>query len=452
MNTPIARRAPASPQTRRAVDPASDGLQREFARLSRQVTLAQRRLQAWREAPEALAERVRSALAPAMAEQREAEHRLAIQLDALLVSPPKGLRLGAQRRAALVAHLLDLCRGLLAHGRDDTLLAIHDRHSRHSHTALQAQARADAMAQALAMLDAAFGAGAVRPQPGESDDAFYVRAEQRLFEAYDAERAREDGARARRMQRRATRKAARDAAKADAARRRRAQDTAHGGSRSMETQSATQTAPHTAGADGPAAPDGPPPGASGSGDVATPPADGAHLTPDERLRALYRRLASALHPDRAPDGEARTRRTVQMKALNAAWETRDLLAMLALQADARPDEPHALADAQARDYVVLLQAQLDSLKAEARRAADAATPPDIAIARGRPREPGQLMQWLEMDVQHARRNAAILRDVAAALADPALRRQAVDALLERAEAESMRRALDAFIDELGRPG
>jgi len=445
MNTPIARRPPASPQTRRAVDPAADGLQREFARLSRQVTLARRRLQAWREAPEALIERVRSALAPAMAKQRDAEHHLAIQLDALLVSPPKGLRLGAQRRAALVAHLLDLCRGLLAHGRDDTLLAIHDRHSGYSHTALQAQTRADAMTQALAMLDAAFGAGAVRPQPGESDEAFFLRAEERLFEAYEAERAREDGARARRAQRRDARKAARDAAKADAARRRRAPGAAHNGSRS--------TAPQTAGADGPAAPDGPPPGASGSGDVATPPADGADVTPDERLRALYRRLASALHPDRAPDGEARTRRTVQMKALNAAWEARDLLAMLALQADARPDEPPpALADAQARDYVVLLQAQLDSLKAEARRAADAATPPDIAIARGRPREPAQLMQWLEMDVQHARRNAAILREVAAALADPALRRQAVDALLERAEVESMRRALDAFIDDLGRQG
>lgn len=444
MKHQIARRAGASRATRQAADANGSDLHREFARLTRQVTLAQRRLQAWREAPEALAARVESALAPAMAAQRDAEHRLAIQLDALLRSPPKGLRLGGQRRATLVAHLLDLCRGLLARGHDDTLLAIHDRHSRHRHAALQAEARAEAMGQALAMLDAAFGAGAVRPQPGESDEAFYLRAEQRLFEAYEAERAREDAARARRAQRRATRKAAREDARADAAARRRASGARRDGSGT--------TAPRPAAADASDMPTGARPDASDTGQARMPPDAGPGATPDDRLRALYRRLASALHPDRAPDGEARARRTLQMKALNAAWEARDLLAMLALQTEAGHGEPapRAPADAQAQDYIVLLQAQLERLKAEARHAADAATPPDIAIARGRPRDPAQLMQWLEMDVQHARRNAAILGDMAAALTDPQRRREAVDALLDRAEAELMRRALDAFIDDLGR--
>lgn len=447
MKTPITRSAHTRSTAGRTADTAGSDAQRAFARLSRQVEQAQRRLQAWRDAPDAVAARVASALAPAMAEQREAEHHLAIQLDALLTSPPKGLRLGAQRREALACYLLDLCRGLLAHGPDDTLLAIHDRHSQRSHAAMEEDTRADAMGQALAMLDAAFGEGAVRPLPGESDEAFYARAERRLFEAYEADRAREDAARARRAERRAARKTARDAAKAGAGGRRAARGTAHVGA---EPAAAAQAAPGR-GAGSRDTRFGP----SDAPDTPAQDAPGADPAPEDRLRGLYRRLASALHPDRAPDGEARARRTLQMKALNAAWEARDLLAMLALQAEAALDGEQSspsLPDAQARDYIALLQAQLERLKAEARRAADAATPPDIAIAHGRPRDAAQLLLWLEMDVQRVRRNAVILRDITAGLIDPGQRREVIDVLVERAEAALMRRALDAFIEDLAAPG
>lgn len=445
MKTPLARATTASESADRPRATAGSEVQHAFARLSRRVEQAQARLQAWREVPDAVAARVGSGLAPALAGQREAEHGLAIQLDALLTSPPKGLRLGGQRREALAAYLLELCRGLLAHGRDDTLLAIHDRHSRHSHAALEDGVRADAMSEALAMLDAAFGEGTVRPLPGESDDAFYARAEHRLFQAYEAERAREDAVRTRRAQRRAERKAARDAAKARTAGRR--------GNRAADGSGREAADPGAGARDADAPPSSSASGPSGSSGAPAQAASDSGLTPDDRLRSLYRRLASALHPDRAPDGDARTLRTVQMKALNAAWEARDLLAMLALQAEALHDDhaSAALPDAQVRDYMALLDAQLERLKAEARRAADAATPPDIAIVHGRPRDPGQLMQWLEMDVQRARRNAAILRDIAAGLGDPGQRRDTIEALVERAESELMRRALDAFIDDLSGP-
>ena len=444
MKTPITRSAHTRSTAHRTADTAGSDAQRAFAQLSRQVEQAQRRLQAWRDAPQAVAARVASALAPAMAEQREAEHRLAIQLDALLTSPPKGLRLGAQRREALACYLLDLCRSLLAHGQDDTLLAIHDRHSWRSHAEMEEDTRADAMGQALAMLDAAFGEGTVRPLPGESDEAFYARAERRLFEAYESDRAREDAARARRAERRAARKSARDAAKAGKGSGRGAR-----GARSAGSDPAT---------DAPGGSDGsrdPRIDQAGTPESPTQDAPGLDATPQDRLRGLYRRLASALHPDRAPDGEARARRTVQMKALNAAWEARDLLAMLALQAEAAvggDPASQALPDAQTRDYIALLQAQLEALKTEARRAADAATPPDIAIAHGRPRDAAHLLLWLEMDVQRVMRNAAILRGIAAGLVDPGQRREVIDVLVERAEAALMRRALDAFIEDLAGPG
>ncbi len=61
-------------------------------------------------------------------------------------------------------------------------------------------------------------------------------------------------------------------------------------------------------------------------------------TPDTVLRRLYRQLASALHPDRAPDDAERQRRHHLMGEVNAAYAQRDLLTLLRLQGDAAPAE------------------------------------------------------------------------------------------------------------------
>ena len=49
------------------------------------------------------------------------------------------------------------------------------------------------------------------------------------------------------------------------------------------------------------------------------------------LRTIYRQLASALHPDREPDEGERARKTELMGQANAAYERRDLMALLMLQ-------------------------------------------------------------------------------------------------------------------------
>jgi len=49
------------------------------------------------------------------------------------------------------------------------------------------------------------------------------------------------------------------------------------------------------------------------------------------LRTIYRQLASALHPDRETDPAEQLRKTALMKEANAAYERRDLLALLHLQ-------------------------------------------------------------------------------------------------------------------------
>jgi hypothetical protein len=49
------------------------------------------------------------------------------------------------------------------------------------------------------------------------------------------------------------------------------------------------------------------------------------------IRTIFRQLASALHPDREPDEQARLRKTVLMSEVNAAYERNDLTTLLRLQ-------------------------------------------------------------------------------------------------------------------------
>lgn len=55
------------------------------------------------------------------------------------------------------------------------------------------------------------------------------------------------------------------------------------------------------------------------------------LDADGALRTMYRQLVSALHPDRETDPVEQLRKTALMKEANAAYERRDLLALLQLQ-------------------------------------------------------------------------------------------------------------------------
>lgn len=85
------------------------------------------------------------------------------------------------------------------------------------------------------------------------------------------------------------------------------------------------------------------------------------------LRAIYRKLASVLHPDREPDPDERARKTALLQRANAAHQSGDLLALLGLQLEiAMVDTTHlsALADAQIKDYVQALKAQLADLENE----------------------------------------------------------------------------------------
>ncbi len=57
------------------------------------------------------------------------------------------------------------------------------------------------------------------------------------------------------------------------------------------------------------------------------------------LRKLFRQLASALHPDREPDAQARLAKTALMSEANAAYERKDLVALMQIQQRALLADP-----------------------------------------------------------------------------------------------------------------
>lgn len=87
----------------------------------------------------------------------------------------------------------------------------------------------------------------------------------------------------------------------------------------------------------------------------------------QSLREVFRKLASALHPDRADDEADRQRRTGLMQRVNQAYEGNDLLGLFALQLEIEQVDAQHLATAtaeKARHYNRVLSEQLEQLQTE----------------------------------------------------------------------------------------
>lgn len=85
------------------------------------------------------------------------------------------------------------------------------------------------------------------------------------------------------------------------------------------------------------------------------------------MREVYRKLASAPHPDRETDAAERQRKTVQMQRVNQAYQSGDLLALLNLQLEIEQiDAAHlaSLSSQRLAHYNQVLREQLAELKAE----------------------------------------------------------------------------------------
>lgn len=87
----------------------------------------------------------------------------------------------------------------------------------------------------------------------------------------------------------------------------------------------------------------------------------------QSVREVYRKLASALHPDRETDLAVRQQRTEQMQRVNQAYEAGDLLSLLNIQLELEQIDADHLASLSAQrlaHYNQTLKEQLAELKAE----------------------------------------------------------------------------------------
>ena len=87
----------------------------------------------------------------------------------------------------------------------------------------------------------------------------------------------------------------------------------------------------------------------------------------QTVREVFRKLASALHPDRATDDADRSARTAMMQRVNRAYEANNLLALLELQLEIEQVDRDHIANAPAqriRHFNKLLAEQLQELEQE----------------------------------------------------------------------------------------
>lgn len=87
----------------------------------------------------------------------------------------------------------------------------------------------------------------------------------------------------------------------------------------------------------------------------------------QSMREIFRKLASALHPDRESDAVKREEKTALMQRVNQAYATRDLLALLELQLQIEQIDANHIAQAsnqRLQHYNKVLGEQLADLKTE----------------------------------------------------------------------------------------
>ena len=87
----------------------------------------------------------------------------------------------------------------------------------------------------------------------------------------------------------------------------------------------------------------------------------------QSIRELYRKLASALHPDRETDPQERDRKTVLMQRVNQAYDKNNLLQLLELQLELEHIDQSALnnlSEDRLKHYNQILKDQLAELDLE----------------------------------------------------------------------------------------
>ncbi len=141
----------------------------------------------------------------------------------------------------------------------------------------------------------------------------------------------------------------------------------------------------------------------------------------QSLREVFRKLASALHPDRETDPVERAAKTALMQKVNQAYAANDLLTLLELQLEIEQVDAGHIASAGAqrlKHYNKVLAEQLGELKAEIARE-ETRFQLDYAVGIGWSVSPTKLGALVDQNVKQLRGELAMLEKDMRTLADKA---------------------------------
>lgn len=139
----------------------------------------------------------------------------------------------------------------------------------------------------------------------------------------------------------------------------------------------------------------------------------------QSLRDVYRKVASALHPDREPDAQRRERKTALMQQANQAYADENLLALLELQLQAEQVDAAHLAGVDRRrlqHYVSVLEEQLLDLQSGTRRL-EAAFREATGLPPGSGLQARKADRLISAEAQRLRSEVLLLRRQARSLPD-----------------------------------
>jgi hypothetical protein len=170
--------------------------------------------------------------------------------------------------------------------------------------------------------------------------------------------------------------------------------------------------------------------------------EAAQSDASKALQDVYRKLAMALHPDREPDEAERARKTALMADVNAAYERRDLLALLKLQLrfeQLDATQIAALAEDRLERFNRLLAEQVTQLKQEL---ADLEYPYRLQLDMPPPRKlaPERVLALFHADIRATATKVAVSRRDFEAMREVA----EIKAML-RAEREARRNEQDEMM-------
>jgi hypothetical protein len=126
----------------------------------------------------------------------------------------------------------------------------------------------------------------------------------------------------------------------------------------------------------------------------------------QSVRDIFRKLASALHPDRETDSTERGRKTALMQRANVAYAAHDLLGLLELQLEVNQIDQTGLDnldDDRIKQYNRILDGQVGEIKAEI-IALETSLSLDMGWQVGQRRTPKAMMQGLRADIAEMRAN------------------------------------------------